>query len=70
MYVTLWSDPLTEVTCDGGCDVAETEKPFTLLQDTVPSEWFWSCYFKVKLHNVALKNKTFQLSVSAVIQMA
>ena len=31
--------------------VMETETPFTLLQDTVPPMWFWSCYFKV--HNVA-----------------
>ena len=28
---------------------------FTLSQDTVPSQWFWSCYLKVnRLHNVAL----------------
>ena len=31
-----------------GGRVAETETPFTLLQDTVPSKSFWSCYFKVK----------------------
>ena len=32
------------------------ETPFTLLQETVPSAWFWSCYFELKkLHNAALK---------------
>ena len=31
MYVTLWSDPLTEIT--------ETETPFALLQSTVPFQW-------------------------------
>ena len=30
-----------------GVGVAETETPFTLLQDSV-SQWFWSCYFNVK----------------------
>lgn len=35
--------------------VPDTETPFSLLQDTVPSAWYWSCYFKFKkLHNVAL----------------
>ena len=34
---------------------SETETPFTLLQDTVPSKWFWSYYVEIeKLHNVAL----------------
>ena len=58
--VTLRSDPLTEVTwCRnkrwrGG--VAETETPFTLLEDTVTSTWFWGCRCKVKkLHNDAWK---------------
>ena len=59
MYVALWSDPLTQVTwCRNkwsGVGVAEREIPFILLQDAVPSTWFWSCYFKVKhLHIVAL----------------
>lgn len=32
------------------------EVAFSLPQVSVPSNWFWSCYFKVKqLHNVALR---------------
>ena len=35
--------------------MAETETPFTLLQDTVPSKRFQSCNFEIKrLHNAAL----------------
>ena len=30
------------------CRVPSLETHFTLFQDTVPSKWSWSCYFKVK----------------------
>ena len=54
MYVMLWSHPLTEVTEQKQV----TETLFTLLQDSVPSTWFRSCYFKVeKQQNIALKMK-------------
>ena len=43
-----------------GGGVAETS--FSLLQDSVPSEWLWSWYFKVKeLQSVAWKQTTFPL---------
>ena len=45
MYATLKSR--SAETSDGGV-VAETETSFTLLQETVPSQCFWGCYFKVK----------------------
>lgn len=36
-----------------GYGVDETDTPLTPLQDTEPSNWFWSCHFKFKLwHNV------------------
>ena len=40
--------------CDGDGEggVAEAETPFILLEDTEPSTWFCSCYFK--LQNFAL----------------
>lgn len=37
---------------EGG--VAETETPFTYLQDSHSSTWIRRCYFKIKkLHNIA-----------------
>ena len=40
--------------------------PFTLLQDTLPSKWIWSCYFKVKkLHNLAITPETY-ISIDAL----
>lgn len=42
VHVRLWSHPLTAVTW---C----RETPFTSLHDTVPSIWFCSSYFKIKL---------------------
>ena len=53
MYAIIWSSIVQKQVIGGR--VAETETPFTPLQNTVLSE-YWHCYFKVKkLYIVALR---------------
>ena len=48
------------------CRQQVTKTPFSLWQDTVPSKWFLSCYFKVKMFYIMslwlLYNSRFILS--------
>ena len=57
----------------GGCFshlVAEAETPFTLLQDTEPSKWFWSCCFNVRKSHVVAVNDAEMLSFLHLVSVS